>query len=118
MPTKITGFDNTPAAPVGAVRSIQRANDASATGSPGPSPGDGEIQITGTARQLASLEQLIRAAPVANETRVAQLRTAIEQGTYAVRPEHIATQLAQIEQALGSLPDGSEPAGSPPSARK
>ncbi|HEY6482502.1 MAG TPA: flagellar biosynthesis anti-sigma factor FlgM [Steroidobacteraceae bacterium] len=120
MATKISGFDNTPVAPVGAGKSVQRAKGASANAAQGAVAEDGDIQITGTARQLANIEQAVREAPVINEARVTQLRTAIEQGTYAVRPEHIAGQLAQMEQALGRLPDESETdsAGTAPQSRK
>ena len=34
--------------------------------------------------------------------KVAQLRSAIEQGTYQVRPQHIADQLMSLERSLGS----------------
>ncbi len=33
------------------------------------------------------------------------MRSAIEQGTYQVRPQHIADQLMSLERSLGSLPD-------------
>ncbi len=40
-----------------------------------------------------------------NEQKVAQRRSAIEQGTYQVRPQHIADQLMSLARSLGSLPD-------------
>jgi negative regulator of flagellin synthesis FlgM len=63
------------------------------------------VQITGTARQLADLEQKVRDLPAVNSERVSQLRSAIEQGTYTVRPEHIANQLMSLEGDLAKLPD-------------
>jgi negative regulator of flagellin synthesis FlgM len=63
------------------------------------------VQITGTARQLADLEQKVRDLPAVNAERVSQLRSAIEQGTYTVRPEHIANQLMSLERDLAKLPD-------------
>jgi negative regulator of flagellin synthesis FlgM len=68
--------------------------------------GSQNVQITGTARQLADLDQQVRSLPDVNEERVSQLRSAIEQGTYQVRPQHIANQLMSLERSLGSLPDG------------
>jgi len=62
------------------------------------------VQITGTARQLAELEQKVRDLPAVNAERVSQLRAAIEQGTYTVRPQHIADQLMSLERDLGKLP--------------
>jgi negative regulator of flagellin synthesis FlgM len=70
------------------------------------------VQITGTARQLADLEQKIRDLPAVNVDRVTQLRMAIEQGTYTVRPQHIADQLMSLERALGRLPEADESAAS------
>jgi negative regulator of flagellin synthesis FlgM len=69
------------------------------------------VQITGTARQLADLEQKVRDLPAVNEERVSQLRAAIEQGTYTVKPQHIADQLMSLERALSRLPDPEEPSG-------
>jgi negative regulator of flagellin synthesis FlgM len=106
--SKISGVDgSSPAAQVGASRAVQRPQDA-ATGSAqdsGSSGSGSDVQITGAARQLANLEKAIRDVPVVNETRVSQLRTAIEQGTYTVQPQHVADQLTQMEKALSRIPD-------------
>ncbi|MGH8209808.1 MAG: flagellar biosynthesis anti-sigma factor FlgM, partial [Steroidobacteraceae bacterium] len=67
-----------------------------------------DVQITGTARQLATLEQAVRELPAVNDTRVAQLSRAIEQGTYSVNAEHVADELMQMERALRRIPDGSD----------
>jgi negative regulator of flagellin synthesis FlgM len=74
-------------------------------GSP-PTPQSGEVHITDTASQLASLEQSLRDSPAVDSARVSQLQSAIEQGTYQVNPEHVATQLMQMERALARLPGG------------
>lgn len=68
-----------------------------------PAPAKGEVHITDTASQLASLEQSLRDTPAVDSARVAQLQSAIEQGRYSVNPDHIATQLIQMERALASL---------------
>jgi len=57
---------------------------------------------------LIHLEKTVRDLPQVNESRVSQIRTAIEQGTYTVRPQHIADQLLSLEHALGHLPDPAE----------
>jgi len=72
-------------------------------GNAAPAPATGEVHITGTAAQLASLEQSLRDSPAVDAARVAQLQSAIEQGTYKVNPEHVATQLMQMEHALAAL---------------
>jgi negative regulator of flagellin synthesis FlgM len=65
----------------------------------------GDVHITGTATTLAGLEQALRDSPAVDPARVAILQSAIEQGQYTVQPEHVATQLLQMERALRGLPD-------------
>lgn len=108
MSGKISGVDGAQTASVGAGIAVQRPKDAAGADSAAADSSD--VQITGTARTLAALEQTLRAVPPLNEERVAALRTAIEQGTYAVRPEHVADQLMQLERTLGTLPDPVDPA--------
>ena len=108
MSGKISGVDGAQTASVGAGIAVQRPKDAAGADSAAADSND--VQITGTARTLAALEQTLREVPPLNEERVAALRTAIEQGTYAVRPEHIADQLMQLERTLGTLPDPVDPA--------
>jgi negative regulator of flagellin synthesis FlgM len=112
--SKIIGIDGAPSATqiasVGAGRPVQRSQDtvSGGTNSDTSKGGSQNVQITGTARQLADLDQKVRDLPDVNEERVSQLRTAIEQGTYQVRPQHIADQLMSLERALGSLPGADE----------
>jgi negative regulator of flagellin synthesis FlgM len=107
--SKVGGVDgNSPSTAIGAGRAVQRPQDA-ATGGTQNSQGSGgsDVQITGTARQLASLEQAVRDLPAVNDTRVAQISNAIEQGTYTIDAKHIANQLIQMEKVLKDLPNGS-----------
>ena len=110
MSGKISGIEPAQIASVGAGRPVQRSQDAVSGGTSSDTSKDGSqnVQITGTARQLADLDQKVRDLPDVNEERVSQLRTAIEQGTYQVRPQHIADQLMSLERALGSLPGADE----------
>jgi negative regulator of flagellin synthesis FlgM len=108
--SNISGVDPAQVLSVGAGRPIQRSKDAVSGGttadtSKGGGSGAEDVQITGTARQLADLDQHVRNLPDVNEQKVAQLSSAIEQGTYQVRPQHIADQLMSLEKSLGSLPD-------------
>jgi negative regulator of flagellin synthesis FlgM len=109
MTSKISGLSGD-LAPIGAGRPAEKARDA-ATGSSAPdadvsSPAAGDVHITDSASQLAALEQTLRRLPTVDEARVAQFRTAIEQGTYTVQPQHIADQLMQLERSLSQLPEG------------
>jgi negative regulator of flagellin synthesis FlgM len=72
-------------------------------GNAAPPPAKGDVHITDTASQLASLEQSLREAPAVDPARVAQLQSAIEQGRYTVNPDHVAAQLMQMERALAGL---------------
>ena len=107
MSSKISGIDSAQIASVGAGRPVKRTPDAIGGGeSAGVSDESAQdVQITGTARQLADLEQKVRDLPAVNEERVSQLRSAIEQGTYTIQPQRIADQLMSLERALSSLPD-------------
>jgi negative regulator of flagellin synthesis FlgM len=101
--SKISGVD-TRTGPVGAGRAVERTRDA-ATGAKQEDPGasSGGVHITGTARQLADLEQVVKDMPAVDEARVAAVRQALEQGTYKVQPERVADQLLHIEQVLAPL---------------
>ncbi len=107
MPSKIGGVDgSSPSVAIGAGRAVQPGT--SGTQNPAGSGGNGEnVQITGPARQLATLEQALRELPAVNDARVAQISSAIEQGTYSVNSRHVADQLIQMEKALEGVADGS-----------
>jgi negative regulator of flagellin synthesis FlgM len=107
---KINGLSNRPTA-VGSGASVTRTRDAATGGSSGSASSTADsssnVHITDSASKLASLEQALRDMPAVNETRVAQLRTAIESGQYTVQPEHVADQLIQMEHTLGALSNSS-----------
>ena len=109
MSSKIGGVDGSSStAAIGAGRAVQRPQDAATGGaqSSDDSGGNSEsVQITGAARQLANLEQAVRDLPAVNDSKVAQISSAIEQGTYTVNAKHIADQLVQMEKELGRLPN-------------
>jgi negative regulator of flagellin synthesis FlgM len=110
--SKIGGVDgSSPTAAIGAGRAAQRPQDA-LTGGAQSSDGSGgsseNVQITGTARQLANLEQAVRDLPAVNDSRVAQISSSIAQGTYTVDSQKIANQLVQMEKDLAQLGNPSE----------
>ena len=115
MSSKIGGVDgSSPTAAIGAGRAVQRPQDAATGGAQNSADSGGNaenVQITGAARQLANLEQAVRDLPAIDNSKVAQISSAIEQGTYTVNARHIADQLVQIEKELGRLPGG--PMGQP-----
>lgn len=113
MSSKIGGVDSSSqTAAIGAGRAVQRPQDAAAGGTQSSSTSSGSdenVQITGTARQLASLEQAVRDAPAVNTARVAQISTALAQGTYTINSQHIADQLVQSDQELAHLGNQHQP---------
>ena len=101
MSSKISGFD-TRTGPVGAGRAVERVRDV--TGEPKtPEQGSDGVRITGTARQLVELEQMVKDMPAVDEAKVAAIASALEQGTYKVSAGKVADNLMQIEQALAPL---------------
>ncbi|MGH8319881.1 MAG: flagellar biosynthesis anti-sigma factor FlgM [Steroidobacteraceae bacterium] len=92
--------------PASSPSSSARDSESPGVAPAGSSSGTGDVHITDSASQLASLEQTLRSLPAVDGARVAQLQTAIEQGTYTVQPQHVADQLIQLEQSLAELPAG------------
>lgn len=116
MPSKIDSL-NTSATGSGTPAPVARIRGASPGGvSDSPAQAPGDVHITDTATQLAALEEALRDAPAVDQARVAQLRATIEQGQYTIRPEHIASQLLQLEAQLGQLAPGPKTVGPAPPA--
>ena len=110
MSSNINGL-NGPSPPVGAGGGAGRAAGASGTASEsaaaaaaGSSPS--EVQITDSANLLSTVARHLQSLPAVNEARVAQLRTAIENGSYTVHPGVIAAHLMQFEQSLAQISGG------------
>lgn len=107
MSSKVGGVDSTSTAALSTGRSnTQRSTDAASGGAQasGGSSGKDDVQITGSARNMASLEQAVRDMPAVNSAKVAQISSAIEQGTYTVNSQHIADRLMQMDKELARLP--------------
>jgi flagellar biosynthesis anti-sigma factor FlgM len=105
VPSKINGVDTRPTAPVGAGRATQRTQDPLTTGS-GPeasgSPSK-DVQITGSANLLASLEASLLEMPEVDQAKVEDIRMQIETGVYRVKPEAVADGIIQFENVLSQL---------------
>lgn len=102
MSSKISGTENRGTGAVGAGRPVGRVRDV--TDEPKTAEQQSsDVHITGTARQLVELEQMVKDMPAVDEAKVAALSAAIEQGTYKVSADKIADNLMQIEQALAPL---------------
>jgi negative regulator of flagellin synthesis FlgM len=102
--SKISGVD-TRTGPVGSGRAVERVRDAT-TGrraESGSGASTADVHITGTALQLADLEQQVKDMPAVDEAKVAAISSALAEGRYQIQPEKIADHLMQLEQALAPL---------------
>ena len=101
MSTKIGGFQNRPVQ-VSTEKSVAPARDGQKSSASTVAAGN-SVRITDQARQLATLEQALQGMPIVNESRVAEIRDAIEQGRYEVVPERIADRLMRMDRDLGAV---------------
>jgi negative regulator of flagellin synthesis FlgM len=99
----VTGRGTPPVGAGGAAQRPQSGAQGGASQSP-RSDSSASVEITGAASQLAELEQALRTYPAIDESRVATISLALEQGGYTISPEHIADQLMYLEYALSGLP--------------
>jgi negative regulator of flagellin synthesis FlgM len=95
---KIGGLDSRPVR-VSTDRKVARADD-SAAGHAGATNASDPVHITDQAKQMAALEQTIKAMPAIDDTRVAEVRRALDEGRYEVNPERIADKLIRSERDL------------------
>lgn len=94
------GIDNRPVQ-VTTDRGVKRVKDSTETPATVKAPAASSgVSITHSARQLAALEQAIRALPEVDEAKVARIREAIAAGSYEVSPERIAEKLLRMEHDL------------------
>ena len=102
MASKISGVDSPRTGAVGAGRAVERVREVQPGGKPTEQESDA-VHITGTARQLVELEQMVKDMPAVDEAKVAAISAQIENGTYQVSGQKVADSLLQIEQALAPL---------------
>ena len=104
MSSKISGPDNRSTGAIGAGRAVERVRDVTTQPKTAEAEhGSDGVHITGTARQLVELEQMVKDMPAVDEAKVARISAALEQGTYKVSSAKVADNLMQIEQALAPL---------------
>jgi negative regulator of flagellin synthesis FlgM len=98
--TKISGYQNRPVQITD--KKVSSASDAAANPAKAGVTSNSPVRITDQARQLAAMEHALIDVPAVNETRVAAIRLAIEQGQYQVNPERIADKLLRTERELSA----------------
>jgi negative regulator of flagellin synthesis FlgM len=101
--TKINGFENRPVQ-VGGDRPLDRGGAARQPDKPAETSSN--VQLTDSALRLAALERALADVPEIDMQRVAELRDAIESGSYAVDARKLADKLLELEQALHAAQRG------------
>ncbi len=73
--------------PVKQSQTVQKAGDEH------PNPETDRIEFSLRSREILHLDEIIQSTPDIREAKVAQIRSAIETGTYNVKAEKIADQI-------------------------
>jgi len=98
---KIGGSDNRPVQ-VSTDRGVKRAQDSSVSGDSEQAAAADPVQITGSARHLAKLEQHLKELPAVDAVRVAQIRDALATGAYQIHPQRVADKMITMENEIAS----------------
>lgn len=59
------------------------------------------LRLTGEAASLQALQRELAAAPAVDQARVAEVRQALESGSYRIDPAKIAERMLDLDQQLG-----------------
>ncbi len=71
----------------------QQTPRAQRSGDAAPQVGSDRIELSVRSREIQHLDELIRSTPDVRESKVEQIRSAIESGTYNVKAEKIADKI-------------------------
>jgi negative regulator of flagellin synthesis FlgM len=63
-------------------------------------PSADQVELSSGARDLQNIESRIRELPDVNQERVAQIKEALRDGSYAVDPSRLAAKIVQFESSL------------------
>jgi negative regulator of flagellin synthesis FlgM len=97
VPSKISGVEGKPVR-VASGAAVHKRSEQTA-GKAGSSPAaDTNVQLTGTAQQLAAIEQSLRALPAVDELRVAIVKQRVESGEYQIDSQRVADKLLHLER--------------------
>lgn len=107
MSIEMKGLDSSKAGrtetgPASAAAKAATATRVSTTAATAP-VGD-TVRLTDAAQELSRLEAQVNSAPEVDSRRVEQVRLAVQNGTYKVDPDAIATKLLNFEAHLPNEP--------------
>ncbi len=100
----IAGSGGGPAAdkvPVGAATAVATATPAGSTATGSPATAADSATITGPARTLQKLSEVIAKTPVVNAEKVSAIKSAVQNGSYRVNAGAVADKLLQHDSELG-----------------
>jgi negative regulator of flagellin synthesis FlgM len=102
--SKINGIDSRPIRVSAGAAAAKVSQDSSAPPPRGGAnaPAADDVHITGTARNMAALEQQIHDLPAVDASRVAIVRQRLDGGGYQVDPQRIADKLLRMERDLSN----------------
>lgn len=78
----------------------QQATQTTSTKTQVKSSGQDSVSITPQAKQLNELQKKATDAPVMNQSKIDELKQAINNGEYKVNPEKLAASIANFEFSL------------------
>ena len=108
MTSKINGLPATtePLAPVKGRSGNAQVADSTGAKAPAPASGGGaaadHVTLTDSALQLQKLGAAVAGAPVVNVARVAEVKQAVQSGTYQVDTTRVANKILGFESGLPS----------------
>lgn len=84
----------------GASRKTAGSTDAAARTAQNPVPTNDTVELTRGAKLLEQLEKSLQALPTIDSARVAEVKTAIENGQYQIDAGAIADAMIRLERSL------------------
>ncbi len=81
----------------------EQAVGTNPSGTGSSAPASDQVSLTPAAQQLKGLEQQVANLPEVNMEKVQALKEAIQNGTYEVNANSIASKMMSLEKALGDL---------------
>ncbi len=98
--SKINGLDAKPARVAASTAVNRRTGSAPESAASQAESGGADVQLTGAARGLASIEQSLRTLPAVDETRVAAVKERLQNGSYEIDPQRVADKLLRMDSDL------------------
>lgn len=104
MPHDITGINSNKSSQVGdrAVSSVKKSDDSKNTSEAGNATSSSmdKVTLTDTAAKLKALESELTNQPMVDDSKVQNMQSSIQNGSYKMDPERIADKMINFESAF------------------